>query len=98
MTPFASRLKLLQVLCLVALACSVLGLAGIFVAPKSRTLVLSLLGLGLLAAIVTSSVLAFLNCPSCGKRFCGSQAAGDVAPYPNIFSAECKFCGHNPQV
>lgn len=93
----ATRLRLLQVLCVTALAAVAAGLIGIFVLAGAPVLVKSVLGIGLLVALITSSWLAFLRCPNCGNRFCGSQASGDVAPYPNILSAQCRYCGHKPQ-
>jgi hypothetical protein len=94
MSRFATRLKIIQRLCQLSLTCVVLGMIGIFLVPDSPTLVKSVLGAGLLGAIVSSSWLAFLRCPQCGQRFCGSQAGGDVAPYPDIFTSKCRFCGH----
>jgi hypothetical protein len=95
--PFTFCLRTLQLLCLVALASVAVGLIGIFAAPAAPTLVKSVLGTGLVVALVTSSWLAFLQCPNCGKRFCGSQDGGDVAPFPNILTSKCRYCGHTPQ-
>jgi len=98
MPPFATRLKILQWLCRLSLVGVVLGLIGIFLVMDSPTLVKSVLGAGLLGGIVTSTWLAFLNCPGCGQRFCGSQAGGDVAPYPVIFTSKCRFCGEEAEI
>ena len=97
MPRFATRLRILQWLCRLSLAGVALGLIGIFLAADSPTLVKTVLGAGLLGGIVTSSGLAFLRCPHCGQRFCGSQAGGDVAPYPDIFTSKCRFCGHEAE-
>lgn len=92
----AAILRTLRAGCGIGLCCLFAGFALLASGEPHALTVKGLLGAGFVLTLGTSIALACIRCPVCRQPFCGSQAAGDEAPYPKLWTKCCRHCGNRP--
>lgn len=92
----ATVIRGLQAGCAIGLCCIAAGFAAIALGESWAVVAKALLGTGFALSLGMSIALVRVRCPVCGQPFCGSQSAGDEAPYPKLWTRHCRYCGHRP--